>query len=410
MHSEDPLEEAGADVNSRTATGILLLIIAGLIALGIFVPGSRTALALILGIILLIMLHEFGHYWTAKRAGMKVTEFFVGFGPRLWSFRRGETEYGVKAIPAGGYVRIIGMTNMEEVDPEDEPRTYRQATTGKRLMVILAGVTVNLFIAFLLFFVVIAGQGRIADGPSTTVSRVVAGSAAQDAGLKAGDKIVAADGTAVAGNWDALKAVIEKNGGQPISITVERNGSTVELTATPKEQDGQGFLGVGPTTAFKDVGVLAAIPQSFTTIGNVTEATWNGLVDRFSPSGVQQTAKQSFTSAAPAAGSTEDQNRPQTVIGFVNNGSQIADGNVWSILWLLAALSLVLAIFNLIPLLPLDGGHAVIAVYEGVASKVKHRRVFADYRKALSVSLLLLSPLLFLSLSAMVLDIRQLGS
>jgi len=405
----DPLEEAGVEVNSRTATGVLVAVVVGLLALGIFVPGSRTVLALIVGIILLIMLHEFGHYWTAKRAGMKVTEFFLGFGPRLWSFKRGETEYGVKAIPAGGYVRIIGMTNMEEVDEDDEPRTYREATTGKRLMVILAGVTVNLFIAFLLFFVVIAGQGRVADGPSTTVDRVLSGSAAEAAGLQPGDRLVAVNGQTLSG-WDQLKAAIEKSGGEPLALTVERNGRAVQVTATPKVQSGQGFLGVGPTTAFRDVGVLAAIPQAFTTMGDVTQATFDGLKQRISPSGVSETAKQSFTSAAPAAGSTADQNRPQTIIGFVHNGSQIAGGNVWSILWLLAALSLVLALFNLIPLLPLDGGHAVIAVYEGIASKVKHHRVFADYRKALSVSLLLLSPLLFLSLSAMVLDIRQLGS
>ena len=119
-----------------------------MVALAVFVPGSRTPLLLVVGIILMVMLHEFGHYWTAKRSGMKVTEFFVGFGPRLWSFTRGETEYGVKAIPAGGYVRIIGMTNMEEIDPADEPRTFRQGTPGKRLVVILAGVTVNLVIAF----------------------------------------------------------------------------------------------------------------------------------------------------------------------------------------------------------------------------------------------------------------------
>jgi membrane-associated protease RseP (regulator of RpoE activity) len=406
----DPLEEAGVDVNSRTATGILLLFVAGLIALGVFVPGSRTVLALVSGIVLLIMLHEFGHYWTAKRAGMKVTEFFLGFGPRLWSFRKGETEYGVKALPLGGYVRIIGMTNLEEVDPDDEPRTYRQQTTGKRLMVILAGVTVNLAIAFLIFFVVIAGQGRVAEGPSTTVSRVLSGSAAAAAGVRPGDKIVSVDGRQLNGDWDTLKSVVEAKAGQAVAVVVERDGQTLQLTATLKEQDGQGFLGVGPTTAYKDVGVLAAIPQAATTMGDVTQATFDGLKQRISPSGVSETAKQSFTSAAPAAGSTADQNRPQTVIGFVNNGSQIANGNVWSILWLLAALSLVLAIFNLLPLLPLDGGHAVIALYEGIASKVKHHRVFADYRKALSVSLLLLSPLLFLSLSAMVLDIRQLGS
>src|SRR5439155_22516391 len=120
-------------------------------------------------------------------------------GPRLWSFTRGETEYGVKAIPAGGYVRIIGMTNMEEVDAADEPRTFRQGTPGKRLAVILAGVTVNLVIAFVLIFVVIAGQGRVSDGPSTTVERVVLDSAAHDAGLQSGDKIIGVDGVRIAG-------------------------------------------------------------------------------------------------------------------------------------------------------------------------------------------------------------------
>ena len=271
----DPLEEAGVDVNSRTATGVLVAVLAGLVALAVFVPGSRTALALITGIIFLIMLHEFGHYWTAKRAGMKVTEFFLGFGPRLWSFKRGETEYGVKAIPAGGYVRIIGMTNMEEVDPEDEPRTYRQATTGKRLMVILAGVTVNALIAFLLFFVVIAGQGRVADGPSTTVSRIVAGSAADEAGLRPGDTLVAVNGQQLAG-WDQLKAAIEKSGGQTLTLTVERNGQTVEVTATAKEQSGQGVLGVGRATALEEVGVVAAIGQGARTMGNVTQAAVDG--------------------------------------------------------------------------------------------------------------------------------------
>jgi membrane-associated protease RseP (regulator of RpoE activity) len=404
----DPLEEASEGVTSRAATGILLLFVSGIIALAVVVPGSRTMLALIIGIMLLVMLHEFGHFWTAKRAGMKVTEYFVGFGPRLWSFRRGETEYGVKALPLGGYVRIIGMTNMEEVDPEDEPRTYRQQSTGKRLVVILAGVTVNLLIALLLFVVVIAAQGE-PNGPSTTVDQLSPKSAAVAAGIRTGDRIVAIDGTKIAG-WNQLKSDIQKHGGQTVTLTVERDGGLKNLQATLEDRDGVGFLGVGPRTQYKSVGLLAAVPKAFTTIGDVTAATWNGLADRFTPSGVQQTAKQSFTNAAPVAGSQQDLNRPQSLIGFVANGSDVAAGNIWVVLWLLAALSLVLALFNLLPVLPLDGGHAVIALYEGIASKVKHRRVFADYRKALSVSLLLLAPLLFLSLSAMVLDIRQLGS
>ena len=171
---KDPLEEAGVEVNSRVAHRHP----AGCSSPPWWrwrssCPAAARRCCSSLGIILMVMLHEFGHYWTAKRSGMKVTEFFVGFGPRLWSFTRGETEYGVKAIPAGGYVRIIGMTNLEEVDPADEPRTFRQGTPGKRLTVILAGVTVNLIIAFVLFFVVIAGQGRVSDGPNTTVNQVV---------------------------------------------------------------------------------------------------------------------------------------------------------------------------------------------------------------------------------------------
>ena len=140
-----------------------------------------------------------------------------------------------------------------------------------------------------------------------------------------------------------------------------------------------------------------AVPQSFTTMGDVSTATWNGLVDRFSPSGVQTTAKQSFTSAAPAAGSQADQERPQSLIGFVNNGSQLADGNVWAILWLLAALSLVLAVFNLLPVPRLDGGHAVVAVYEGCVEG-QHHRVVVDYRKVIPISaVVVLAPLLILA-------------
>jgi len=133
---------------------------------------SVPAVGFIVALLVSVTLHEGGHFVTARMFGMKASRFFVGFGPTLWSTHRGETEYGVKAIPAGGYVRIIGMTNMEEVDPADEPRTFRNATPGKRLATILAGVTVNLIIAFVLFFVVIAGQGRVYDGPSTTVERI----------------------------------------------------------------------------------------------------------------------------------------------------------------------------------------------------------------------------------------------
>jgi membrane-associated protease RseP (regulator of RpoE activity) len=356
----------------------------------------------------MVMLHELGHYLVAKRSGMKVTEFFVGFGPRLWSFTRGETEYGVKAIPAGGYVRIIGMTNMEEVDPADEPRTFRQATPGKRLATILAGVTVNLILALVLFFVVIAGQGRVYDGPNTTVERIVAGSAAHEAGLLTGDKIVAIDGKTVS-SWDQLKSAIEKNGNHEIDITVVRHGEEVTLAATPHVEDGQGFLGVGPGTVVRDVTVVEAVPESFKMMGNVFTGFTDLLGDRLSPSGVSTSAQQSFTSAAPAADSRENLNRPMSLIGIVDTGSDLVGGNLWLIALLLAQISFILAVFNLLPILPFDGGHAVVVVYEWIMSKVQHRRVFVDYRKLIPVSVVLLIPILFLGVSSMVLDIRQLG-
>jgi membrane-associated protease RseP (regulator of RpoE activity) len=405
---KDPLEEAGVDVNSRVATGILVAFIVGMVWLFLLVPGSRTPLLIVVGIILMVMLHEFGHYFVAKRSGMKVTEFFVGFGPRLWSFRRGETEYGVKAIPAGGYVRIIGMTNMEEVDPADESRTFRQATPGKRLATILAGVTVNLIIAFVLFFVVIAGQGRVFDGPNTTVDSVSPNSAALEAGLKTNDKIVAVNGKPLT-NWDDLKAVIEKHGGKAITITVLRHGERTTLTATPKEREGQGFLGVSPGTLVRDVTVVEAVPESFKTMGNVLTGFANILGDRLTPSGVSTSAQQSFTSAAPKAGSTEDLNRPMSLIGITATGSDLIGDNLWLLALLLGQISFILAVFNLLPILPFDGGHAVVVVYEWIASKVKHRRIYADYRKLIPVSVVLLIPILFLGLSSMVLVIRQLG-
>ncbi|HEY5698935.1 MAG TPA: site-2 protease family protein, partial [Acidimicrobiales bacterium] len=127
--------------------GVLGLVglVGALVALGLF--GGWPILAVVVSLIVMIFMHELGHYITAKRAGMKVTEFFIGFGPRIWSFQRGETEYGVKAIPAGAYVRIIGMNSLEEVDPADESRTYRQKSYPRRMSVAVAGSAMHFLMA-----------------------------------------------------------------------------------------------------------------------------------------------------------------------------------------------------------------------------------------------------------------------
>jgi membrane-associated protease RseP (regulator of RpoE activity) len=401
----DPLDEASVDVDRRGATFVMLAVLVGLVGLAIVRPGARDALAIVFGIVLMVMLHEAGHFIAARRSGMKASEFFLGFGPRLWSFRRGETEYGVKAIPAGGYVRILGMSNLEEVEPADEQRTFRRGSYRNRLVVVLAGVTMNLILAFALFFVVIAGQGRVADGISTTVSDVTPKSAAAAAGLQRGDRIVSVDGDRIRG-WEQLKTRIQARGGETTTFTVVRDGLRVDLEATPKEVGGVGFLGVSPTTKFRDVGVLEAVPESFQTMGDITVGTAEGIGKIFSPSGVEQYSK-NFTSNAPKAGTPAAQERPRSLIGIVDEGSRIIDGNVWALLWLLGGISLVLALFNLLPLLPFDGGHAAVVVYEWIASKVKGREVRVDFRKLMPVTAVVLAVFLTLGLSAMFLDIRQ---
>src|SRR5690606_1249698 len=162
----------------------------------------------VVAIVLFVTAHEAGHFFAAKATGMKATEFFFGFGPRLWSTKKGETEYGIKAIPAGGYVRIIGMNPFEEVAPADVGRTYREKPFWKKSVVVLAGVGMNFLLAFILFFGVILAMGIsepvpvVADLVQTSGGEPVA---AERAGLQVGDRIVAVDGVAY-DEWPDLAA------------------------------------------------------------------------------------------------------------------------------------------------------------------------------------------------------------
>jgi membrane-associated protease RseP (regulator of RpoE activity) len=410
---KDPLEEASSDVTRRGAGISLLLVLFGLILLAILRPSTIDTLAIIFGIVALIMLHEAGHYFTAKRAGMKVTEFFLGFGPRVWSFRRGETEYGVKAIPAGGYVRIVGMSNLEDVEPDEEPRTFRHATFGNRLTVILAGVSVNLILAFVLIFAALIGRG-LPDTVEAEVNSVSADSPAAVAGVRAGDRIVSIDGQRLDVDRDISEA-LEDRVGTPTTIVVERDGGTVTLTAVPKERssnDKSGIIGVTvgqSVSSYRSFNPIEAVPESFSTIGQITRDTGAGLGRLFSPDGIERYSK-NFTGDAPEQGSQAESERPRSIVGIVDIGGELVGGNVWSLLFLLGAINLIVALFNLIPLLPFDGGHAAVVIYEQAASKIRGREVRADFRKLVPVTALVLVVFLTLGLSAMFLDIRQIFS
>ncbi|MGH9014962.1 MAG: M50 family metallopeptidase [Acidimicrobiia bacterium] len=405
---KDPLEEASEQVTRRGAAGAALLLLFGLVLLAVLRPSTIDTLAIVLGIVVLIMAHEAGHYVAAKRAGMKVTEFFLGFGPRVWSFRHGETEYGVKAVPAGGYVRIVGMNNLEEVDPGDEGRTYRQGTFGQRMTVVLAGVTVNILLAIVLFFVVLAVRG-VPDGASTTVREVIPGTPAAAGGLEPGDRFVSIGGQAI-DDWDDVTAAIEDRAGDRTRFVVERDGVPHVLELTPErrsETDGTGFVGISPEDAFRSLGVVGAARESVATIGRGTVGLGEGLVDLFSPSGLSRYSE-NFTEPPPSGrASPAAEERPRGLIGIVDIGGELVDGDVWRLLELIAALNLIVALFNLLPLLPFDGGHAAVALYEQLASKVTGREVRVDFRKLVPVTALVLAVFLTLGLSVAFLDIRD---
>src|SRR5437762_3903690 len=192
LPNTDPSAPPDEAVSSRAALFRLLVAVLAVIAITLL-TGTFSTTAVIVALLVMIMLHELGHFATAKWAGMKVTEYFVGFGPRLWSVRKGETEYGVKALPLGGYCKIVGMSNLEQVDPADEPRTYRQQPYWRRLSVGVAGSFMYYVMAFVLLWCILVLFGF----PSSTrleVDRLydlaTGPSPAEHAGLRLGDEVV----------------------------------------------------------------------------------------------------------------------------------------------------------------------------------------------------------------------------
>ncbi len=235
-----------ADETTNDFTGLALLI-GAVLALG-FLAGWNWAL-IVVAIIFMIFMHELGHYVTAKWAGMKVTEFFIGFGPRLWSFRKGETEYGVKAIPAGAYVRIIGMNNLDEVEPGDEDRAYRVKSFPRKLMVVSAGSAMHFLMAIVLIFILVTTYGVGKDDGSWTIGSISDASAAAALDLEVGDQIISIDGEAIE-DFVQFGGLVEVRGGQEVEVVWERDGeifteSTI-LGARLTREGAEGFRGLIP--------------------------------------------------------------------------------------------------------------------------------------------------------------------
>ena len=397
----------------------LLVGVAVLTAL-FLVLGWGALLLFIVILIAIVMLHELGHFATAKWAGMKVTEYFVGFGPRLWSIRRGETEYGVKAIPAGGYVRITGFTATEEVPEEDEQRAYRQQPFYQRIVVASAGSVMHLLIAFVLAIIVVFAFGQPTNNVKVAAVEHWPGRAtpAVLAGLKPGDVIVSIDGKTF-DNPNAAIDVIKRSTGKELTLGVERDGRLIHLDATPENGKGikvdgtkladRGYLGFIPATAMSSVSAPHAPAAAVSTMWSVTDQEAHGIGQIFSPSGISSLWHQLTNAhyAQKVANNPAEAPRPESIIGIANLGAQAEQSSIESVLLLLIAINIVFGILNMLPMIPLDGGHVAVAAYEWIRTKKGQAYYRADITKLFPVAAVFIGILAFVSLSAMYLDITH---
>jgi membrane-associated protease RseP (regulator of RpoE activity) len=393
-----------------------LAMLAGIVTGGIILSlmaGTFPVVAFCFAMAAVIMLHEAAHFAAAKWSGMKATEFFFGFGPRLWSIRKGETEYGIKAIPFGGYVKIIGMSNLErDIDPADEARTFRQASYPKRMLVALAGVTTHFVLAFTLLVVLLSAVG-VPDyaKPSLTVgslSRLETGaSPAVDAGLKVGDRIVSVDGRTIT-RWDDVPPLIRENAGRPINVVVERDGAQLQLTATPAaiERDGQtrGFIGVGPKPSIDRMNPLAASGKAVSEIWQLGTGSLKALGAFFAPSSLRSYAGQLTNANNKSQPAAADDQRFVSVVGVARIAGQAAESGMFNVIYLLVLLNIFIGVFNLVPLLPLDGGHVAIATYERIRSRAG-RRYQADVGKMMPIAAAVIVVLVLIGVTSVYLDI-----
>ncbi len=218
-----PSDNASSGSKSDESAISPLWLVGALVALGIL--ASWSWVIVIVGIVAMLFLHELGHFLTARWTGMQPTEFFLGFGPKLWSFNKGETEFGLKAIPAGAYVRIVGMNNLSDTEPEHEDRAYRLKSYPRKLLVVSAGSIMHFLVALVLLYVLIVQYG-IPSQDGWEVDRVVAQSAAFEIGIRPGDRIISVDDESV-DSFGHFANLIEQRGGKPVEIAYERDAETI---------------------------------------------------------------------------------------------------------------------------------------------------------------------------------------
>ena len=368
---------------------------------------SPWAFLFAIGLLISIFLHELGHFVTARWTGMKATQFFLFMGPKLWSFRRGETEYGFRAYPIGAFVRIIGMNNLDEVDPADEPRAYRNKSYPRRMLVITAGSLMHMLIAIALIFGVYAVNGRRVETGRVGIGSVEAGFPANVAGVEPGDIVLSIDGVAPTSPDDFVTQIRSHQPGEPITLVLERDGTTltkvVGLGANPTAGAGFGkaFLGVssGNEVTWNNEAIATAAVDSVKDVGPVMWQSIGGVVKVLNPVNI----------IGHLTGSNNDLNtRPTTVVGISKLSASIGDESGFGgLLLTLAAVNVFVGLLNLFPVLPFDGGHAAIATYERLRSRRGRAPYRADIAKMIPVAMAMIGVLAMLFLTGLYLDITK---
>jgi membrane-associated protease RseP (regulator of RpoE activity) len=345
----------------------------------------------VLALLVSVMLHETGHFVMAKKFHMKVTQYFVGFGQTLWSTQRGETEYGIKVLPLGGFVKIIGMTALEDINPADEARTFRRKPGWQRVIVLVAGSFMHFALALVLLFILAVGigvpnsatVGSVSKCLPQTVKALDAGTCARgapaspaaQAGFRAKDQIVSIAGRPVS-NWTQVGNVIRRQpAGQPVPVVVDRDGQHVTLSVTPGSVAGRkgSYLGI-EDQLFQRVGPISGVAYAGTTFAQVIEESG------------QAAAK--LPAALPDLFKKDRAKTPggdvSSIVGAADDAGQVVQaGGGWqftvsALLLIVISLNIFVGAFNLLPLLPLDGGHIAIVLYERLRAWLARLRGRAD--------------------------------
>ena len=377
-------------------------------------------LIFVAAILIVVMIHESGHFLVAKLFGFKAPQFFIGFGPTIWSFKRGETEYGIKAIPAGGFVKIVGMNPYEDVPPEDRPRAYPSKPRWQRALLLVAGSATHFLVAFLILIGTLLSIGWPTGRPDNKVAGIQDNTPAAAAGLQPGDEILSVDG-AETDTWNEVRSFIQDHPGEQVTFAVNRDGERLEVEAeigralfnengelVKSESTGEtlrdpkpgervaGFMGVLPDTVYRQYGFFGAIGKAGSLTGEITVASVKGIPKVFEPV---------FNGELWSALSGEGERDANSPIGLVGAsriaGQSVESERYWDLIMLIVFFTIFVGILNLLPLPPLDGGHLAVLAWEAITGKA------VDIRKLIPVAAVVISFFVLLFIAVLYLDIAR---